>query len=229
MQNIKIAVLIITVDYSERFKNEIEEWKKYMDLYKNIDCYFIKCDNKEDFSIINSKCKESYIPGIYQKTILSLEKLEKDYDFYLRTNLSSFILFNNLLKKVRILSQKTPFFSGVYCQKEKDYDWVGGYGILLNRPAKEILLNKGKQEKYFNDKKIPDDVLVGKVFGENNIRCHDLIDFAYVWDYNKNINDNMNMNIIKEKHPAVIRLRNDNNIKEYQKVCNVIRKEMYKK
>ena len=34
------------------------------------------------------------IPGIYQKTILSLKNLDKDYDFYIRTNTecSSFLI-----------------------------------------------------------------------------------------------------------------------------------------
>ena len=67
---IKVAIVIITKRGVERWDNERIQWKKYMNKYKNVDCYFIECDETENFSTIYSKCKENPVPGMYQKTIL---------------------------------------------------------------------------------------------------------------------------------------------------------------
>ena len=227
LKNIRVAVLIITVKNTNRFKNEIEQWKKYMDRYNNIDCYFIECENKEEFKTIKSKCNEGYIPGIYQKTILSMEKLNNNYDFYLRTNLSSFLILKNLLKKVRGLPRDRPFYSGVYCDKNSwNKSWVGGYGILINNITKKILVEKGKESKYFNNNKIPDDVLIGEVLSDNGIKCIVTPNFSVDWNYYENFRKNFKD--INEKNPALLRLKNEN-IKKYNETCNLLHKYFNKK
>lgn len=72
----------------------------------NIEAYFIrgnpdleKTELVED--TIWSKTEESLRPGIINKTLLSLEYLQdriNSFDYVLRTNLSSFYIFDRLLK-----------------------------------------------------------------------------------------------------------------------------------
>ena len=127
------------------FKKEREIWMKYKDKDPLIDCYFIKCDNLEKFTDLYNNCKESYKPGIYQKTILSLKKLN-GYDFYVRTNLSSFLIFDNLHRKLQDIDINKPYYSGVYCQPDRadkqNVRWVGGFGIILNKKARNILVKE---------------------------------------------------------------------------------------
>jgi hypothetical protein len=223
---IKVAVLIITLRGTERYENERKQWKKYMNKYKNVDCYFIECDGTEGFNTIYSKCKESYVPGIFQKTILSLDKVGDNYDYYIRTNLSSFFIIQNLLNKLENISQDVPYYSGVYCnQSGKTHtSWVGGFGIILNKKSRKVLLDYGKKDKYFKNK-TADDVLIGDVLNDYNIKCTSIDDHIwYNWNYNKEYNENLKE--IVKKNPAIIRLRHSNT-KEYNKVCNALFNKFY--
>lgn len=228
LTKIKVAVLIITLRGQEQYENERRQWKKYMNKYKNVDCYFIECDGTEGFNTIYSKCTESYVPGIFQKTILSLEKVGDNYDYYIRTNLSSFFIIQNLLNKLENISQDVPYYSGAYCvQNDNNHNgtsWVGGFGIILNKKSRKVLLDNGKKDKYFKNT-TPDDVLIGNVLNDYNIRCSSFDgDIWHHWQYNKDYN--YNLNEINKKNPAIIRLRHSN-IEEYNKVCNALFNKFY--
>jgi hypothetical protein len=221
LNKIRVAILIITLRGQERHENERKQWEKYMKKYSNVDCFFIECDNKENFETIYSKCGESYIPGIFQKSILSLDKVGNKYDFYIRTNLSSFFIIQNLLDKLETLPQLRPYYSGVYCAAKS---WVGGFGILLNKKSREILLTNAFKKKYFEDSKTPDDVMIGRVLLDNNIRCEHLDDLWYGWDYNKEYNENLKE--VNKRNTPIIRIKNDN-IKVYNKVCDRLFQQFY--
>lgn len=75
---------------------------------ENVECYFIKSNpylkskNVIIDDVIFSKQKEDMIPGILRKTLLSFEallpRIKKEFDFVLRTNLSSFLIFPHLIE-----------------------------------------------------------------------------------------------------------------------------------
>ena len=222
--NIKICILIISVNNctNKRWTLEKQVWKKYMDLYDNIDCYFIEC-TIEGFNKININCKESYIPGIYQKTIESLKKVGNKYDFYVRTNLSSFFIFENLINILNTITQKTPMFIGSGCDEA---NWTSGTSIVLNKKAKNILTTYGQQKQYYFNTHIPDDVLIGKVFKNYNISCKAINNILYVWDYNND--DDNQYSIIQKKKYAVLRLRN-NNLTQYHNIINILLQKYYHK
>lgn len=68
LQPVRVAILIISTNLDiERYAIEKEYWKKYMHSNKHIDCFFIECDHIEHFNTLTLQCKESYIPGIFQK------------------------------------------------------------------------------------------------------------------------------------------------------------------
>lgn len=103
----KICVLIIssTTNDNEKKRESIypqlkQIWRQYM----NNDCYFIEYDNNIESNfiinknIIKIKGNESYKPGIFNKTIKALELLYFQYDYFIRTNLSTFINLNKINK-----------------------------------------------------------------------------------------------------------------------------------
>ena len=106
----RICILIISssVNQNEKKRENIYPklkniWRNYMNINKNIDCYFIEYDNIDNDFIINKniikiKGSESYIPGIFNKTIKALELLYHQYDYFIRTNLSTFINLNKIDK-----------------------------------------------------------------------------------------------------------------------------------
>ena len=179
-KKIKIAILIITTG-GKRFDIEKTQWKKYMNLRKNIKCYFIECNNIEGFNNYKLECKESYKPGIYQKSLLGLKKIGSDYDFYIRTNLSTFLIFDYLEDYLRNIPINKPIITG-----RCDRDFSSGTSIILNKLGRNFLLKYGLDDKYFNNDKKPDDVLMAKVFIDNKKKCETINKYTlYYWKYNK--------------------------------------------
>mgnify|MGYP006132784985 FL=1 len=150
--DIKIAILIISDKNTKnnRWIYEKEIWKKYTNKYKNIDCFFIECSDNNKINTkentINSKCKESLIPGIYQKTLHSLKQLKNKYNYYIRTNLSTFVIFNNLLKQLKKIPNNKYIYTGVVGVFSK-IKYISGTCIILNNNTVNILLKYGFHEK----------------------------------------------------------------------------------
>ena len=176
----KILILIISFTGHERWNFEKEIWIKQIEKnIPNIDIFFIECARNhsiKNHSIENNQymliknCNESFIPGIYQKSLLALKDFP-NYDFYVRTNLSTFFIFDHLKLLVKTLPISVPIFSGHFLKKKKI---VSGTGILFNKKARDILLQEGFETEYFNNNKLPDDVLISQIFFKNNVQYYEL-------------------------------------------------------
>ena len=104
-------LLLLIYNSTPHYDKLLEQQQKYIHTHKDIDSYFISLreDNKEDIEIENDivyvKGTESYM-NITYKTIASMDyfinKLNKKYDFVIRSNMSTFLnlkqLYNNILK-----------------------------------------------------------------------------------------------------------------------------------
>lgn len=220
-KNLKVAVLIISSTNTEnkRWKMEKEIWKKYMNKNKNIDCYFIECDNFNNVDIknnlIKSKCKDSLIPGIYHKTLLSLKQIQDKYDFYIRTNLSTFINLDNLLYQIEKIKKEKYIYTGIIghiTDNNLNLKYVSGMSMVINNNIVKLLLKYGFPEKYYNSK-LHDDVVIGQVFQDN---FKDLINsYEIEWRYDltdTKITESIFNQIDKKKIPFIRCINKDINI-----------------
>ncbi len=160
----KILVLIIACDSPEVFFENQKTWRSYMHLDReHVEVYFIKADPKLDTTssivddVIWSKTEENYIPGILNKTILSMEAILPrldEFDYVLRTNLSSFYYFPKLLEFLKTAPQ-TNFYCGV-----DYYGWfASGAGFILSPDLVKLLV---ENKSHFLDNMASfDDVLIG--------------------------------------------------------------------
>ena len=169
--NSKLLVLIISSDYCPIdecfiYKELQKVWRLYMHYgTKNVESYFIKGNInlgktalvKED--IIWSKTDEGWSPvsaGILNKTILSLEYLESrlnEFDFVLRTNLSSFYVFPKLLEYLKVLPKQ-----GCYCGSGDGF--ASGCGFIMSSDVAGFLVKN--KAKLIDQKHSPDDVIIGQ-------------------------------------------------------------------
>ena len=198
----KILILVISSSKHPRWTLEKEIWERQLEKnHPNIDIFFIEC--METFTL-KENCRESYIPGIYQKTLLSLSHL-KDYDFYIRSNLSTFFIFEYLYEKLSTL----PIHKAVYT----GYPWswgVSGTGIIFTHEAKKRLLERGFEDQFYHQSKIPDDVLISKVFKEQNVEKVHTPKILFTWNYNNSWYNNMK-EIRDGKYP-LCRMRHDKDV-----------------
>ena len=221
-KNPSILIVVISKQNElERWNSEKQFWVMYQEYGKkfNIDVVFSEC--QENFTSKES-CHESYIPGIFQKTILTLSHY-KNYDFYVRTNLSTVYIFPYLQKYIQDNFKRTsrkPIVSG-HCNS-----WgISGTGILMNRKARDLLVTKGRKRKYFEINKQYDDVVIGKLFKKYHAKfiCKP---FLYMWNKHTSIEENLQT--VQHNYYPSIRLRFDHdNIGLYQGICRRICQHFY--
>jgi len=146
--NIKLLVLIIASDDYPVYKELQKLWRSYMHYDKNhVEAYFIRgdpdlatdCEIHDD--VIWTKTPENLIPGITNKTILSLEaflpRIKGEFDYILRTNLSSFYVFPRLLEFLGSC-QKNHFYCGSMILYTPGI--ASGCGFLITPDIAEILV-----------------------------------------------------------------------------------------
>ena len=173
---------------------------------------------------MKNTCNESHEPGIYQKTILSLKNLEKDYDFYIRTNTRMFFIFDNLLKQLKSLKRDKPYLYGGYCGTDIGAlggraNWAPGWLFVLNKKTRDLIVKKGFDKKYYSAK-IADDVLLGQVLTDNGVKCEkdSTVDFNPGWDSNKSFEENVKN--IDNSGKSMLYLNYDTKFDLRKKICD---------
>ena len=181
----KLVILILAND-NDAYLQMQELWRKYMNNHENIKSYFIKYDAtlQNNIELINDtifiKGYESYIPGCLDKTIKSIEYLQKniEFDFIFRTNMSSVV---NLNKLYNLLNNSIEC-SGIIGDNNGN-KFVSGAGILMNKHICKILVNKKDTLNY----NVLDDVSLGVFFTNHNINITSLTRFE-AYNYEDNVN-----------------------------------------
>jgi hypothetical protein len=179
----KVLVLVIASDGTEAFVELQKIWRSYMNVDpEHFEVYFIRGNPElaSEYEIegndLTVKSVESYVPGILDKTILSMEVMMprlQEFDFVLRTNLSSFYVFPRLVDFVKTMPKE-----GCYCGMQLHLsnipkfgmvNFVSGAGILLSTDLVKLLVQE-KESIFALDKELPDDMILGIFFHRRGIR-----------------------------------------------------------
>jgi hypothetical protein len=175
----KILNLIIASTNESHYISLIDEWKRYMNINPNISSYFIRLDNEacgeNDYLIdelshtIFIKGTDGYIPEIYDKTSLALKIIlglptYKEIVFVVRTNLSTFWIWNNLM---HYLNDKPThsFISGVLGNHDRNR-FPGGCGMVMSRDVAQLWADN---YDYPKKRQLYDDVAMGDLLAEKHI------------------------------------------------------------
>ena len=174
----KLIILIISSDnigiYSEMKRISQIYLTKYSDKIK---FFYLEYKGFQEPEIIENgnflyfHGNESYIPGIYYKTVKAIQYINDkyDYEFILRTNLSSFLNLDNILAYLDTVSNEK--YAGGYSFQ----GFITGTGIFMSRDVGNILVNN-QRNTY-----IGDDVLISDTISDNNITINDIT--LYKWGF----------------------------------------------
>lgn len=165
----KLLVLIISSKGFPYDKYK-EYWKQYMNLDKDIECYFLELTEsnresyiEEDTIFINGV--ESYHNILY-KTQEALKLFDlRSYDYIFRTNLSSFIVFYKYKKWLNTLP-KENVYNGSICWYTR-YIYASGCGFTMSPDVAEIVRDFDEKSEII---KYIDDVTIGKICMLHNIK-----------------------------------------------------------
>jgi len=116
-------------------------------------------------NIIVDKFRQCVIPGLLVKTVNCFEYIYNNYDFdyIFRTNLSSFIDINGLIKKFKSLPKNKVY--GGHSTSVSDFRYISGAGIIFSKDIVKLII---ENKKSFNIS-IIDDVAFGQLLHKFNI------------------------------------------------------------
>ena len=162
----KVLVLIIASDDKAYYLEEQKIWRSYIHLDPtHVEAYFIKASPvlETPYAVIGdeiwSKTEENYIPGILNKTLLSMEALLPrldEFDYILRTNLSSFYYFPKLFEFLKTLPSTECYSAVIGSLNGKKFG--SGAGFILSPDLVKLLIDRKAE---LIDNPLPDDVAIG--------------------------------------------------------------------
>ena len=160
----------------------------------------------EDGTNLYLKGTESITPGLYLKTMKALQYVQSnyEYDFILRTNLSSFFNFRNVL---------------TYLSEKPTANFAGGFTVFWFTSGTCIFFSRDVGEKLTSDIRYddntPDDVLISRLLDEKQIPRHNLSPFEMKY-YINNYQENDVKNLTDDEIQKIIfyRCKNENS-REY--------------
>lgn len=163
----KIIVGVIASREKSYYNEMIKLWKSYMHLNDSIGCYFLFNDPNlsTDYTIngdeITFKDVENAVPGIFNKSIKFMKLISElgiDYDYFIRTNLSSFWGWDRLVKFLE--DKPTVDYIGSVVGIGYEVLFPSGAGFIMSKDVvKEIIEIENMYKDYIN--KLPDDVVYG--------------------------------------------------------------------
>lgn len=219
-------IILVIANYTEdnSYKHFIDEyWYNFIKYIKknndNIKVFLLFGSEKpknipiHDEDIIISNTKESFIPGILEKSLYALDYCNNNFDYkhILRTNISSFYIIDELVN----VQKKIPL-NNVYMGILNGW-FVAGCGIWFSKDIVQFIIDNidkipiSKEKKILSciNKPIPniDDVVFGNFFKEHkNIIQHFDKRFDYIFNP-KEDKSSLIKKIIAKKHYH-IRLKN---------------------
>lgn len=172
----KIIFLIISSDNEEVYSQMKELQPTIYNRYSNQVKYFfienrsgLSADVVEDNNYLYITGSESFIPGIYQKSIKAIEYVTNNYsfDYVIRTNLSTIWHMNNLFSLLD--NQPKERFAGGYAFQ----GFISGTGIIMSRDV-GILVYSNSNGSY-----IGDDLAISQTIQGQGIQLYDIQEYKW--------------------------------------------------
>lgn len=162
---VKLVLFIIDSDTEPVYAYNRDVWKSYMHSDPDICSFFVRMDKSAPEAgelrgdTLFFKGQEGFIPAILDKTIAAFEYAQShlQFDFLLRTNLSSFYIFPELKRLLETLPSAN-YYGGV----------IGQYGSIQYASGAGFMMSRDIVEKCINHKDLLarstiDDVAIGQL------------------------------------------------------------------
>lgn len=188
-KELKTLVLIIATDDKPAYRELQKIWEGYMNSDPaHFEVYFLRASPTQSANAIINKDKneiilkthEGFVPGILNKSIMAFEAIEPrldEFDYVIRTNLSSFYYFPNLLKFLKSLPRSKCYCGvslGIYYNLLPNITYipfVSGAGIILSPDLVRLMAKEHNELKSYKSE-LPDDVFIGLFYQSKGIGVH---------------------------------------------------------
>ena len=223
-KNYPTIMHLVLFSHSDEYDEMYNITKQYYQQFHNVTTiYYTFSDSNRDAYQMNGILylpgKETYIPGILDKTIKAFEFVkDKPFDYLIRSNISTIINFNNLSS---IVTQYPITFGGGIVYKHtwggKDHkryhtNFPSGTTIILSKPMLMGLLDKKDKINY----NIIDDLEIGYVIEKEfpSLPFYSLENYFVYVDEKTNIEELNYANIIFYRNKSDQRKHDIQNMKK---------------
>jgi GR25 family glycosyltransferase involved in LPS biosynthesis len=235
-KNYKLIMVILDSNNLDIYDYNREIYKRYMNSNPEILSFFVKYDENIKTNIyISIEESTIYIRGkeeftgkaIFNKTKEAIKYIYETYkfDYLLRTNISSFWVFPNLLA---YLNTKVPdhifgIKMNTICENEK-IDFISGTGIFIPYKLINLLINHNFTK--YND----DDIEISYIYANNGIILRDSrrSNASFMYKFEEKTIEDINEKIKKIPENVVyFRIKNNNRDILDKYILNFILKKYY--
>lgn len=219
----RVCILVICAPKgeSERWDYERTVWKRYMHDHPLIDCFFLESHEEKQCAeddVVYTQCQDSIKNGVLIKTMTALHLLKDNYDYFVRTNLSTFMILDRVYELAISLPTDKIVYTGRIvhnhpfeiqdsdCKRSRGLRFIGGTSIFWNKMGVEFLLDKVYSLSQ-NFHTLPDDVVIGYAFQDNGVHVFPTPRFPelFFWDNHKTFEDNVRK--INDERLVYIRIK----------------------
>lgn len=182
MSNTMILNLIIASTNRPFYPMLMSQWRRYMNIHPDVVSYFLVNDSskfatsekdithKFENEFLYFNAPERGIPGIYEKTVKAMEvfsKLEEIWgkiDFIIRTNLSSFYIWDRLVEYLHDTPRTGFAGGGINATPIPAY--ISGCGMILSKDVCKLLVDNFHHPLKYS---LDDDRMIGYVIHDCSI------------------------------------------------------------
>ena len=208
--NINIINLVLYSKDTE-YDKMYELTKKYYKRFSNVKTIYyhfnenLNNDYELKDDILNIKGKETYIPGILDKTIKAFEYIDKNYnyDYLIRTNISTIVNFDLLTQYLQ--DNTIKYGGGFKIMITKDHPYLDLINLIYSSGT-SIIFSKGTLTHFLNKKQFIrtdaiDDVSIGLLMRDHlpDIEQHYITDNRFIFIPDLNGDRTKLIDLIKNK------------------------------
>ncbi len=167
-KHVRAVMLVLASNENQIVTNSRRVWKRYMNLDPKIKVFFVYGElhtelelYDETSDLIFPQIPESY-PVLIHKTIEAMKYIHSKYtyDFFIRTNLSTFWDFKNLHKHLDILPKDRCYSGDGPLPNSKDAIYLSGVDTIVTYDMIDSLVNNTDKVNY----EIVEDAAMGLYF-----------------------------------------------------------------
>lgn len=148
----RAIILVLASDNTPLYQEFRKVYQKYLDKNPEIKVFMVYGSGTtfepQEYDLIYDDIEENYYPGMITKTLRAMEYIDANYtyDFFIRTNISTFWDLDLLLSRLE-KQPLTKCFTGTirnaYPNGVKSPDYIAGVNLVISRDmVKEMISNK---------------------------------------------------------------------------------------
>lgn len=172
----KAVILVLASDNSPIYQEFRKIYQRYLNECPDVKVLLVygagTLFERQEYDLVYDDIVENYYPGMITKTLRAMEHIDQtyDYDFLIRTNLSTFWDFTNLLKRLEVLPSTnciagSRIWNTVKGVKSSEY--IAGVNLVLSRDLVIDIIANASEVCSWNN--IAEDQAISQYFTNNGV------------------------------------------------------------